>query len=230
VLILDTYNILHAGRAAGVGAVDVHRLREWIGASRFASEHVVLVFDGAKGSPGPATLRAPNEPGVALQSKASGISELHAGPGRDADSIIEAILEHQDRLGRGRQAAVVSSDKRLRAAATAARATAIGSAAFLKMLAEDVRKRQSRRDAQRGGRPLHATDEGADPARTDYWLREFAEDLSLTDASSETPSPQTPTSAPEVDLDSIDMEALLRDRPIPNERDGESGEAARSLD
>ena len=228
-LILDTYNILHAGHTVGIGHIDPARLKEWIGAGRYASEHVVMVYDGHGRSN---TLRHAAEPGIAVPSKSSGISELHAGSGLDADSVIELILEHEDRLGRGRLAVVVSSDNRVRAAATAARSRVVGSAAFLKTLIEDLRKLQARADKQAGGRPLHATDEGADPARTEYWLKEFGgaapvggeSPTSVGSVSTRRDKDSRPP-PPEVDLNSIDMEQLLAQRPPSStEKDRDEGE------
>lgn len=221
-LILDTYNILHAARTAGVGHVNGTTLKQWITASRFASEHTILVFDGNSGS---ITLRHPSEPGVAIPSRAAGISELHAGAGSEADAVIEAILEHEDRLGRGRLAVVVSSDNRVRAAARAARARAIGSAAFLRTLVEDLRKQHDRERDQTGGRPAHATDEGADSGRTEYWLRAFGEA-----AESESSVEDSRPDRSEVDLNGIDMERLLAEHPPPKRAQREEDPDERDRD
>jgi hypothetical protein len=169
-VILDAYNVLHAGPGAGVGHLALSRLRQWIAASRYASDHVVLVLDGTGSGD---TLKSSADPGLDLASKPTGITEIHAGPGRDADSVIESLLEREDRLGRGRRALVVSSDKRVRAAATAARSKVMASDIFLGKLVEDLHKAHARREDQTGGRPDFAQDGGMDPGRTDYWLQEF---------------------------------------------------------
>lgn len=222
-LILDTYNILHAARDVGVGRLDAGILKEWIASSRYAAEHTVLIYDGSGGRQ---SMRHPAEPGIAIPSKSSGVSELHAGPGLDADTVIEHVLEHEDRFGRGRQVRVVSSDKRVRAAATAARAKVMGSREFLGNLLEDLRKRRERADTETGGRPAHATDSGADPGRTEYWVREFGLRASrlVSDAASDKCGKESGGGPPRVDqdgvdLDAIDMERLLAERPpSPSER------------
>ncbi|MFN7021548.1 MAG: NYN domain-containing protein [Phycisphaerales bacterium] len=223
-LILDAYNILHAARDAGVGRLDHGMLKEWIASSRYASQHAVLVYDG-RGSG--ASMRHPAEPGIAIPSKSCGISELHAGPGLDADTVIERILEHEDRLGRGRQVRVVSSDKRVRAAATAARAKVMGSREFLGNLVEDVRKRWLRADTETGGRPAHATDSGADPARTVYWLREFGSGgpHSKSGTVSDIPGKESGDGPPRVDQDAVDLDAIDMERLLAKHPPSASGRA-----
>jgi hypothetical protein len=186
VLIVDAFNVLHASVQAGLGRIDTNRLKALISHSHWGTAHVVLVFDGSGGprAPGRGSLRRAAEAGLELESRGSGISEIYAGGGADrestggldADAVIESLLEREERMGRGRQATVVSSDKRVRAAATGARAKSIGSEEFLKRLAEDVRKAHERAKRKDGGRPGFATDEGADSGRTEYWLREFGLD------------------------------------------------------
>ncbi len=174
-IILDAFNILHAGPILGIGRISLSRLKEWIGESRYASDHVVLVLDGAGGGGGSRTLQEPLEAGLALESRASGISEVYAGRGvgSDADTVIEALLEREEVMGRGRKAVVVSSDKRVRAAAAGARARSITSEDFLQRLIDDLRKVAKRLDGDTGGRPEFATDAGSDAGRTDYWMRRF---------------------------------------------------------
>lgn len=175
-VIVDTFNVLHAAREAGASGLDLARLRGWLERCRWSSQHIVLVLDGpGRGD----TLRRGLDAGLDLESRAGGISEVYSaagGEGRgghDADTVIEALLEREEQMGRGRQAVVVSSDKRVRAAATAARAKCIESVEFVRKLIEDQRKQARREDDEAGGRPEFAQDGGMDRGRTEYWLGEF---------------------------------------------------------
>lgn len=248
-LIVDAFNVLHASAAAGLGRLDAGVLKALIAQSRWAREHTVLVFDG-RGGPGPAgnTARAsllrPVDAGLALDSRESGISEVFAGsggggpgagaaPGVDADTVIESLIEREDDLGRGRRTVVVSSDKRLRAAAAGARARTLTSEAFLNALASDARKRIARRDQSTGGRPLAATDEGADAARTEYWLRAFG----VSEQAGPPRGPQVCGPGGDPDdldglkaLDSLDMDEVLRrqgDAPPPEREENDDGHRGR---
>jgi hypothetical protein len=175
-LILDTFNILHATGKVGLGRLDPGRLRELICFSRWRSERVVMVIDGPgpRGGHGRRTLKqAVDIDAAALDSDISEVFAASGGGRADADAVIEALLEREEHFGRARQAVVVSSDKRVRAAAVGARARAISSEDFLRQLAEDVAKSHARAADQTGGRPEFAQDSGMDAGRTAYWLREF---------------------------------------------------------
>jgi predicted RNA-binding protein with PIN domain len=245
-LIIDAFNVLHASAKAGLGRIDVGRLRTLIEHSHWTGEHVVLVFDGSGGprSPGRDSLRRPEDAGLDLESKGSGISEVYAargdgerGGGRgDADSVIESLLDREELMGRGRLATVVSSDKRVRAAATGVRAKSLSSEQFLHRLAEDVRKVHAKAEGRAGGRPEFATDEGMDAGRTEYWLREFGLGAKGEPAPASKPvkvpgpargsasKPTEPTVASEewggrIDADDVDMDRILRQKPPSPARD-----------
>jgi hypothetical protein len=241
VLIVDAFNVLHASSKAGLGRIDVARLKALIAHSHWASEHVVLVFDGTGGraAPGRGSLRHPADAGLDLESRGAGISEVYAGgggaDGSDADAVIESLLEREEQMGRGRLAIVVSSDKRVRAAATGARAKSITSDDFLERLAEDVRKAHERAKKKDGGRPEFATDAGADEGRTEYWLREFGVDGAGPEAMRSTArgaEPRKPRDAAgeaggigeewreKIEADDLDMGKILRQYPpTKNTRD-----------
>ncbi len=165
-------------------------------------------MDGTGGRPPEHTLRRSVDSGLDLDStvREGGVTEIHAragDSGPDADSVIESLLDHESRAGRARQAIVVSSDRRVRAAAAGARARVVSSEEFLEALAHDLRKRASRRTEAHGGRPDFATDEGLDAGRTMYWLRE----LGIV------PTPDEATGqdcAPTVNPDDVDMGEILR--------------------
>jgi predicted RNA-binding protein with PIN domain len=231
VLIVDAFNVLHASAKAGLGRIDVARLKALIEHSHWGGEHVVLVFDGPGGPSSPArtTLRRAVDAGLDLESRASGISDVYAAGGAghaDADSVIESLLEREEQMGRGRLAMVVSSDKRVRAAATGARAKSITSEEFLRKLADDVRKAHARAQNQHGGRPGFATDEGVDAGRTEYWLREFG--LGVDGKPDTPPTPPRPPAVGgdrtpaksereewggKIDADDLDMDKILRQMP-----------------
>ena len=221
VVIIDTFNVLHAAGKAGMGRLTVGMLRGLIEISRWRGEHVVLVSDGPgpPGGEGRRTLRRGEDAGPDLPANQPGVSEVfaasggaaHSGAGSrsDADGVIEALLEREEGLGRGRQVLVVSSDKRVRAAAVGVRARGLSSEDFLDKLAEDARKSRARAVDQTGGRPDFAQDGGMDAGRTKYWLREFAEPA----PAAEPGKPYGPASAihsPEPRPEDVDMEKILK--------------------
>lgn len=209
-LIVDVFNVLHASGAPGSPWVRRLRpadLREALGISRWRSERVVLVYDGTGGQPPDRTLRRSVDAGIDLPAAHPGITEVYAragGSDADADRVIESLLEREDRLGRGSRSEVVSSDGRVRAAAVAVRAKVLRSEEFLRLLADDVRKRLRREDDADGGRPDFARDVGMDPGRTAYWLRE----LGMTTGT----GPKTPQDCgPEVNPDDLDTGKILEE-------------------
>lgn len=206
-LILDTNNVLHAASKVGAGRIDAALLKQWIQTGRYRSEQIVLVFDGRGGRE---TLQSPVEVGFSLGSAPGGFHEVHAGPGCDADTVIESLLEHEDRLGRGRLAVVVSTDKRVRAAAAAARARSVTSEAFLRLLVEDLRSRDAATRRATGGRPDFATDEGSDAGRTEYWMRQFG---LVDEPGNKSDAPRAPAEPTEAEIGAIDMESLLERSP-----------------
>lgn len=255
-LILDTFNILHATGKTGLGRLDPRRLRELIGFSRWRSDRVVMVSDGPgpRGGEGRRTLKQAVD--VDAGSLGPDISEVFAASGggkTDADAVIEALLEREEHFGRARQALVVSSDKRVRAAAIGARAQSMSSDDFLRKLAEDVAKSHARAADQTGGRPAFAQDGGMDAGRTAYWLREFglgpspapasdAESESETPADSDAaiidramntqrPAPTPPEdSRPEINPDDVDMGEILRKQGLgrPPRREDEDEDDRRT--
>ena len=81
-VIVDAYNVL---LAEGVGGIDLDELRALAAASRFARRGVVLVCDGV-----------PKADPAGVFDEAGGVGRgvwtVAAGPGRDADSLIERML------------------------------------------------------------------------------------------------------------------------------------------
>lgn len=152
-LIVDTFNVLHCPgvlptRLAGLGVPDLVRL---ISVSRYAARSITLVCDGG-GSGGDSGVRM------------DGVRILFSGAGREADDLIERLIE---RFHRGNALEVVSSDRRLRRAARRFRAGWISSEAFLGALAEDERRPIPKRgNVLRGQVPL-------DRYSVRQWLEEF---------------------------------------------------------
>lgn len=257
-LILDTFNILHATGKVGLGRLDPGRLRELIRYSRWRSDRVVMVSDGPgpRGGEGRRTLKQAVD--VDAAALGSDISEVFAGSGggrTDADAVIEALLEREEHFGRARQAVVVSSDKRVRAAAVGVRAQAMSSEDFLRKLAEDVAKSHARAADHTGGRPDFAQDGGMDAGRTAYWLREFglapdprgkaANDAEAPSESDEAvidralndpgpgdrrPRPAREDSRPEINPDDVDMGEILRSQGLgtPPRREDEDEDDRRT--
>lgn len=153
VLIVDTFNVLHCTgvlppRLAGLGVPDLVRL---ISVSRYAGRAITLVCDGGSGG---------GVSGVRMDS----FRILFSGAGREADDLIEHLIE---RYHRGNALDVVSSDRRLRRAARRRRAGSITSEAFLAALVDDERKPiEKRGNALRGQVPL-------DRFSVEQWMGEF---------------------------------------------------------
>lgn len=159
-LLIDAYNALHAWLGLGVDGPEpsIANMADLIGRSRYAGAFSQLICDGP--SPSGQHARMPLVvPGRRL------VSVIYAGPGRDADSLIEELIE---RASGPRELRLVSSDRRLVKAARKRRATSIESAAFiLELLA----------DAQRPPRPaaeVHA--DAPSPAEVAEWMRFFGFD------------------------------------------------------
>jgi hypothetical protein len=155
-LVVDTYNVLHATGVlppdlAGLDPADLARL---IAQSRYADQPTTLVCDGVR----PSASTGPRVPGVEL---------LFAGPGREADDLIERIIQASSAPG---SLLVVSSDRRVIAAARRRRAATMASDAFLLRLAAD-------RDRPRPTPlPAFTKDIPLDAYSVGHWMREFGLD------------------------------------------------------
>jgi predicted RNA-binding protein with PIN domain len=139
VLIIDTYNVLHAASATheGLSGLNLATLIRLLTASRWSGGPALLICDGSGGrSAVPDGHLHPEAP----------IRVVFAGPGKDADSAIERmIIDAEHRAGRagGSGITVVSSDKRVLAAAigpVGPKARRMTSEQFLKALLDDARR------------------------------------------------------------------------------------------
>jgi hypothetical protein len=152
-LLIDASNVLHVQgvlpqHLAGLGLPGLIRL---IGASRHAGRRVTIVCDGG-GSARDSGFRMAN------------FQILFAGHGREADDVIEALIE---RYHRGNPLEVVSSDRRLRRAARRRGAGSIASEDFLaQIVADEALPAPTRINALREQVPL-------DAYSVQEWIREF---------------------------------------------------------
>lgn len=164
-LLIDAYNVLHLPEAQRLGqGLGLEGLCDLIRTSRFGGQRVLLVCDGVP----PAGLGRGAAPGDArggpsTRRRAGGVELIFSGPDRSADDELEDRL----RAGGGAGVTVVSDDRRVRRAASRAKATSLGSGAFLSRLVAD-RERAGRRAL-----PSFARDIPLDRYSTAHWMREF---------------------------------------------------------
>ncbi|MFZ4576329.1 MAG: NYN domain-containing protein [Phycisphaerales bacterium] len=195
-LLVDVYNVLHITGVLPpeLAGLDVAELGDLIGVSRYRSGKTLLVCDGF-GAPtvddkeacAYLSGREPNARDYA------GI--LFAGRGREADSLIERLLE---RFGGSRRVTVISSDHRLKRAAKRAKARHVRSEDFLRDLAEDARRTPR---APRAARPKGLGDDTQlSKDEVDLWARRFGltpdDPLMSIPAREALPPPPPPASRP----------------------------------
>ncbi len=120
------------------------------------------------------------------------ITVIYAGPGRDADSLIERLIERADGP---RELIVVSSDRRIAKAARKRKAKALDSPSFmLQVLADAERARATPK------RPGAAHPGAPSPAEVAEWMRFFG-----LDAPDPSDDPDTDDESPSND----DVDRLL---------------------
>jgi len=158
-LLVDAYNALHVTGVLPpeIAGVDARGLARLIARSRYGDRRCWLVCDGAP----PGSRRS----GGMIRQPVAGVESVevvYAGPGRDADSAIERLIE---RDSAPRQLLVVSSDRRILTAARKRRCGAATSEAFLARLAEDHARPGSGREPY----PEFALDVPLDPVEARRW-------------------------------------------------------------
>jgi len=181
-LIIDAYNVLHCthvlpARYAMISATDLCRLLEH---SRWAGRPIHVVCDGT---------RKPTEDDY------EGPVELiyagdHPGAGRDADSVIEAIIESSDAP---RDLTVVSNDRRLQKAGRRRRARTLTSERFLQLLIKSPAP------------PRREPDKPRAIGNTDEWLDAFEIDQQTVEQIEEQIEAQEVEAPAEVDLPATDQ-------------------------
>lgn len=187
-LLVDTYNALHTPAALR----NLHdeptpgHLAVLIAASRFRRDRAALICDG---SPHPSHLGPSAERRAELRYRVEGVEIVYAGPGRDADSLIERWIARDSAPRRLR---VVSNDRRLIRAARAARAHPVSADGFVQTLLSDAE-----RAGKRWTRPTFATEVPLSRSAVRYWHELF--DIDLADLPDDPapldPRPPAPESA-----------------------------------
>lgn len=175
-LLLDAYNVLHCchvlpERWADLETLDLCRLMD-----RAGGAGARVVCDGAP--PRPVVLELASS---GLRHTIGAVELIYAGGGKDADSLIEQIIEDEPNP---RQLVVVSNDRRLHVAARSRGAKILQSEDFLRRLASALRPRTAP-DAKptseanpdewikKFGLEAGATPPADLDSQTGHWLREF---------------------------------------------------------
>ncbi|MDX2115752.1 MAG: NYN domain-containing protein [Planctomycetota bacterium] len=160
-LLIDAYNLLHAalGPAGGARDLTVAQVAESIRKGRFRSHKVRFVCDDER-----PTVR-PGDTGPRAQPfrVGAGMSVIFSGAGREADEVIEELIARDGAPG---HLFVVSSDRRVIAAARKRRARSLSSEEFLRMLLAD--NAAAAREAR--VRPSPRDEVPLSPARVDGWI------------------------------------------------------------
>ena len=154
-VIVDGYNLLYAASDVRAEQADVERelLCRYLQAyAKRSGQRVTVVFDGTAG------------PNARTGDVFAGLEVVFAGPGRDADSVIVAMIEDSTSP---RELMVVSSDRRITLAARRRRATVMRSHDFARLMSAVLRRRVRRR-----GEPREKQ-HGLSSEQIEYWLRQF---------------------------------------------------------
>lgn len=153
-LLIDTYNVLHTSGVLppDLAGLDAEGLADLIATSRYSDRAVKLVCDGSRAGSG---------------SRRPGVEFLFAGPGAEADDLLERIIRTNSAP---RRLLVISSDRRVIAAARRRRAATLPSDRFLTQLAVD------RDRPQRLAPPAFTQDIPLDSYSVAHWMREFGLD------------------------------------------------------
>lgn len=166
-LLIDAYNVIRAQWAlpASRRGIDIRGLIGLIGQSRFAERRLRVVVDG---NPGPEWVRhgvVQTITGLAW-TRVGRAEIVFSGRDLEADDVIEDILGRS----KGIEITVVSSDRRLIAAAGKAGASQIGNGSFLKLVDSDLAK------AEKSAMPAFAVDVPLDKYAIAHWMHEFGFD------------------------------------------------------
>lgn len=154
-LLIDFNNLIHAAAANG-RELTTRSLESLLLMSRFATRGAIVVCDGAE------RRSALSEEGAGT-SGGSMCRIIFAGPRSDADSVIERLLNEDSSP---RRFAVISTDRRVRAAARRRGAESLTSEEFLRAIARDSAAWRRRADGAR-------REEFMDEAEVLQWLKVF---------------------------------------------------------
>ncbi|MDX2017724.1 MAG: hypothetical protein SFY95_08820 [Planctomycetota bacterium] len=165
-LLIDAYNVLWAASRVGLEPLELADLARLLIDSRYGRRPALLVCDGVPEGFAASLGRLGDLLGGRVRIRC-------AGPGREADDVIEELLEAAPEQGLARGWVVVTSDRRLIRAARVVGARAMDAEDFLRHLAaDDLRGRTAPK------RPAFATDLPLDPYSVGQWMREFGLDAS----------------------------------------------------
>jgi hypothetical protein len=220
-LLVDAYNALHVQGVLPpeLAGIEPPALAQLLAATDLAPRGATLVCDGPPPlSRRPAGRLLDRDARRVLHVEgAEGVKIVYAGAGRDADSLIERLIETSDAP---RQLLVVSTDHRIRLAARRRRARWLRSEDFLRRLVEALHADHRGRGAPGHGRSLSGLVKPDAPLRDDEvrsWLDEFGFDPSIADEPARTSDTATPRPG-ETDADAApnrqaapDDDPLLRD-------------------
>lgn len=177
-LLVDAYNVVRAHWVLPPArrGLDIHGLIHLIARSRFASRRLRVVVDGR---PGPQWLRHGVFDTLAghAWTRVGRAEVVFSGRELEADDLIEEILRRSEGLA----ITMVSSDRRLVAAARAAGAEQIGNGSFLRLLNEDADRAAARA-------PDPARDAPLDKHAVARWMREFGYEPILRDTPDSSPA------------------------------------------
>ena len=200
-VLVDTYNALHTTGILPpeLAGMDAPALVEALMRGRWARNQILLVCDGTA----PAGQRA---------THAGGIRTIYAGPGCEADDLIEQLIERSDAPTR---LLVVSSDRRIIKAARRRRCHSMSSAAFLRTITHDHERssarKQGRADTKRS--PDHLSAKAAKTWRDTFGIDE-ADIAEFTELARNPPPPPPPAPKP----------AAAPQPPVPRPRNPAAGE------
>lgn len=200
-LLVDAYNVLHVTGVLppDLAGLDVEGLAALVARSRWTRKggRVRMICDGTGRAVGAAPPRSPdkNRARSRFSTSSSLVEIVHAGAGKDADGLIERLLERDTAP---RSITVVSSDGRLRSAARKRRAAWLSSEAFLRQLTQDAQSPAQAPAGPNAGRP--AVPLSRSEAAT--WLRLFGLDPDSVGPASQAPAP-VPAQPPVVTPDAL---------------------------
>ncbi len=185
-LLVDTYNVLHHPLALRELPHDSGpaELAALIAAGRHRRSRALLVCDGMPRNLGPVAHRD-----AELRFHVEGSELLYAGPGLDADSLIERLIEAESAP---RRLTVVSSDRRLQRAGRRRKARIMPSHDFLGVLLRDADSAK-----QRWRRPTFTTEVPLSPMAIRYWKDLFKIDEADLPPEATQPARPMPTKKPE---------------------------------
>jgi predicted RNA-binding protein with PIN domain len=186
VLLVDAFNVIRAQWVLPPKrrGMDVHDLIRLIARSRFADRRLRVVVDGR---PGPQWLRHGVFDTLSghAWTRVARAEVVFSGRDHEADDLIEEILARSE----GLKITVVSSDRRLIAAAGAAGADQIGNGSFLRLLNEDLDRAES------AARPGLDDDAPLDTHAVARWMREFGYEPIMRAAAAPPTTPPPPSPA-----------------------------------